>query len=326
MYCPHCGAANVESSARCVSCGAVFFPDTPAWHAAQRGYADLTARYARGELDAAAFQNAHATLAVQDAAGRTWLPSEDADRPYLWEGSAWTPQAVARIAPAPPAGAGSTPAHVAPPAAPVYARQPARTRAAATPRGEPPPAPRQRHRLRGCCLGTLLVLVVLAAAAVWVSPLPEQWGLRKPAAVKAFGENPEPDRGVALELEAELADAGIETTGMYSYVLPYQDASQGAALYVVLDASAGFRFPDSGDQDPVLATMARLAGSPALAEAGVTRIALDYRDVSGAPVVAITAPVVSIQAFARGEITREAFFQHLEAKIDLGSMTEEFVP
>ena len=173
---------------------------------------------------------------------------------------------------------------------------------------------------------SLLVLVVLAAAAVWVSPLPEQWGLRKSATEKAFGANPEPDRGATLELEAELADAGIDTTGMYSYVLPYQDASQGAALYVVLDASAGFRFPDSGDQDPVLATMARLAGSPALAEAGVQRIAIDYRDVSGAPVVAMTAPVSSIQAFSRGEITREAFLQSVEAQVDLSSMTGEFMP
>ena len=200
---------------------------------------------------------------------------------------------MARTAPAPPPGAGASPAYVAPPAAPVHAQQPAQTRSAATTRSEPLPAPRKRHRLRGCCLGTLLVLALLAAAAVWISPLPEQWGLRKPAAVKAFGANPEPDRGAALELQAELADAGIDTTGMYSYVLPYQDASQGAALYAVLDASAGFRFPDAGDQDPVLPTMARLAGSPALAEAGVSRIALDYRDVSGAPVVAMTARLPS---------------------------------
>ena len=317
MYCPHCGAANVETSPQCVGCGAVFLLDTPAWQSAQRGYADLVARYTRGKIDDAGFQNAHASLAVQDAAGRTWLPAEDPDHPYLWDGSAWTPQAVARVAP---------PAYVAPPAAPVHAQQPAQTRAAATPRSEPLPAPRKRHRLRGCCLGTMLVLVLLATAAVWTSPLPEQWGLRKSAAEKAFGANPEPDRGAALELQAELADAGIDTTGMYSYVLPYQDTSQGAALYVVLDASAGFRFPDSGDQDPVLATMARLAGSPALAEAGVTRIAIDYRDVSGTPVLAMTAPIASIQAFSRGEITREAFFQSIEAQVDLGSMTGEFMP
>jgi hypothetical protein len=302
-------------------------PDTPAWQSAQRGYADLTARYSRGEVDAAAFQRAHATLAVLDAAGRTWLPSEDADRPYLWDGAAWTPQAVARIIPdhyarvdgpveALPDGSASVRRRTHVPAAGGTVTTPSTV----------VPAPRKRHRLRGCCLGTLLVLVLLAAAAVWISPLPEQWGLRKSAAEKAFGANPEPDRGAALELEAELQEAGVDTTGLYAYVLPYQDASQGAALYVVLDASAGFRFPDSGDQDPVLATMARLADSPTLAEASVTRIALDYRDVSGSPVVAMTAPVASIQAFARGEITREAFFQDMDAQVDLSSMTEGFLP
>lgn len=331
MFCPHCGAANVETSARCVSCGAIFLPDTPAWQAAQRGYADLTARYARGGLDAAAFQNAHATLAVRDAAGRTWLPSGDPERPYLWDGSTWTPQAVARVALGPPPAPGGVAAAYVPPPAPAsYAQQayapPVEQSARGTaPHSEPPP-PRKRHRLRGCCLGTLLILVLLAAAAVWVSPLPEQWGLRKSAAEQAFGANPEPDRGAAVELEAEMQDAGIDTTGLYAYVLPYQDGRPGGALYAVLDGSQGFRFPEAGDQDPVLAYMANLANSPALAAAGVDRIAIDYRDGSGNQVVAMTAPVASIQAFARGEITREAFFQDLEAQIDLTSMIEGFVP
>ena len=323
MYCPHCGAANVETSPQCVGCGAVFLLDTPAWQSAQRGYADLVARYTRGKIDDAGFQNAHASLAVQDAAGRTWLPAEDPDHPYLWDGTAWAQQLVARVSPASPSMPSAPPAHQTPPAvAPVRGRQSSSGRGTLA----TPPPPKKRHRLRGCCLGTMLVLVLLATAAVWTSPLPEQWGLRKSAAEKAFGANPEPDRGAALELQAELADAGIDTTGMYSYVLPYQDASQGAALYAVLDASAGFRFPDSGDQDPVLATVARLADSPALAEAGVTRIAIDYRDVSGTPVLAMTAPIASIQAFSHGEITREAFLQSIEAQVDLGSMTGEFMP
>lgn len=323
MYCPRCGAANVETSPQCVACGTVFLLDSSAWQSAQRGYADLTARYARGEIDDAAFQSAHVNLAVRDVAGRTWLPAEDVDQPYLWSGEAWVPQAVARISP---------PAQDTPPAQPTYQRPPAVPPARAQQPAPGPatrdaaPPPEKRHRLRGCCLGTLIVLLVLAAAVIWISPLPEQWGLRKPAAVKAFGENPEPDRGAALELEAELSQAGIDTTGLYAYVLPYQDGRTGAALYAVLDASAGFRFPDAGDQNPVLATMANLANSSALAAAGVDRIAIDYRDGSGQQMIALTAPVSSIQAFSRGEMTREAFFQQTDAQIELTSMTEGLLP
>jgi hypothetical protein len=339
MYCPRCGAANIDSSPQCVSCGAAFLLDTPAWQAARRGYADLSARYARGEVDAAAFQSAHATLAVQDAAGRYWLPGEDPDQPYLWDGAAWTPQAVVRLEQPVPSAAGAPPAYPTPVYSATYStQQPVpvypstavreaptagavrRTRAA-----EVPP-PRKRHRLRGCCLGTLLVIVVLAAAGVWVSPLPEQWGLRKSAAEKAFGANPEPDRGAALALTGAMEEAGVDTTGLSVYVLPYQDASRGTVLYAVLDGSQGFRFPEAGEQDPVLAYMAGLANSPALAEAGVNRIAIDYRDSSGAEVVVMTAPVASIQAFSRGEITREVFLQSVEAQVDLGSMVGEFMP
>jgi|GEM_PF-1570974 len=323
MYCPSCGAANVETSPQCVACGAVFLLDTPAWLSAQRGYADLTARYARSEIDNAAFQSAHVNLAVRDAAGRTWLPSEDPERPYLWDGNAWVPQEVARVSPAAPGVPPAQPAYQTPAGVPPARAQ----RSAGGPATrEAPPPPKKRHRLRGCCLGTLIVLFVLAAAVIWVSPLPEQWGLRRPAAEKAFGENPEPDRGASLELEAELAQAGVDTTGLYTYVLPYQDGRTGAALYAVLDGSAGFSFPDAGDQDPVLATMANLANSPALAAAGVDRIAIDYRDGSGEKMIGLTAPVDAIQSFSRGEITREAFFQQMDAQVDLTSMTEGLLP
>jgi len=189
-----------------------------------------------------------------------------------------------------------------------------------------PPAPRKRHRLRGCCLGTLAALLLLAAAAVWISPLPEQWGIRQPASVKVFGEQLEPDRSAELELRAELEQAGLDTTGLYAYVLPYNDGRQGAALYAVLDSSQGFRFPTSSDQNAMLAYMVQLANSPALATAGVDRIALDYRDASGESVLITTAPAESIRKFARGEIGREAFFQELEARTDPGSLTEGVLP
>jgi hypothetical protein len=339
MYCPRCGAANIDSSPRCVSCGAAFLADTPAFQAARRGYADLSARYARGEVDAAAFQRAHATLAVQDAAGRYWLPGEDPDQPYLWDGAAWTPQAVVRLEQPIAGAADAPPAYPTPMYSATYStQQPAPgypsaptqgshgAGAASGTRAAEVPRPRKRHRLRGCCLGTLLVIVVLVAAAVWISPLPEQWGVRKSATEKAFGADPEPDRGAALALADEMEAAGINTTGLSVYVLPYQDASRGAALYAVLDGSQGFRFPEAGDQDPVLAYLAGLANSPALSAAGVNRIAIDYRDSSGAQVVAMTAPVASIQMFSRGEITREVFLQSVEAQVNLGSMTGEFMP
>jgi hypothetical protein len=281
---------------------------------ARQRYADLVARYAGGELDDAAFLEAHAALAMEDAQGRYWLPGEDPRTPFLWDGESWIPQPVALVAPA------SAP----PPApAPAFAAAPPPMPAYAGPAGPPPPAPpiseepKKRHRLRGCCLGTLIVLLLICGAGVFVSPLPQRWGLRRSPAEKAFV--PEPDRGPAVALTAELQEAGVDTTGLYLYVLPYEE-QEGGVLYAVLDGASGFGFARSGDSEPLLDYMTMLAESEAAQRAGVQRIAVDYRDRDGQQVAVLTASSESVLAFGRGEMPLETFMQELEGKVDVVSI------
>ncbi len=317
MQCPLCHAPIAPDATACGSCGATLLRDTPAWQLAQQRYADLVARYTSGEIDEATFQDAQAALAVSDDQGRYWLPGQDPHTPFMWDGQSWRPQPVALVAPEP------SPPPAAPPPGPAYAAPPP-TPAYAGPASAPPPAvlapeePRKSHRLRGCCLGTCLVLALLCAVGVFLSPLPQRWGLRRSPAEKAF--EPEPDRAVGVALSAELEELGVDTTGLYLYMLPYQE-QEGGVLYAVLDGSSGFQFSRSGDSEPILDYMALLAKSEAAQQAGAARIAVDYRDASGEQVAVLTAPTDAVLAFSRGEMTLEVFMQKVEGKMDLTSLS-----
>lgn len=319
MRCPHCHAELAADASSCSTCQALVLENAQPWRLAQQRYDALQARYARNELDNAAFQEAHQTLAVLDAQGRYWLPAKNHDTPFLWHGDSWAPQPVIWA---------SAQANDDPPSGPPPARARAARRSTADPGGNAPrPAdqpPPKRHRLRGCCLGTLLLILVLGAAGVFISPLPQRWGLRRSPAERAF--EPEPDRAASVALTLELEEAGIDTRGLFLYVLPYADGQQGAVLYAVLDDAEGFRFPDRRNPDAVLDYLALLAVAETTSASGVQQVAVDYRDSSGNQIAVLTAPTQAIVAFAQGQMSREDFMQELEGKIDLASLTIGGVP
>jgi hypothetical protein len=306
MQCPRCHASITPDAPACPSCGIALLPTTAAWQLAQERYNDLVARYAQGELDDAAFQDAHAALATPDAHGRYWLPGDDPGIPFLWDGERWAPQQAALVTPQAAAPA------PAPPPVPAYAQP-----ASPPPAAAAPVAPKKRHRLRGCCLGTLLVLLLLCGVGVFISPLPQRWGLRRSPAERAFA--PEPDRAVAVALTTELREAGVDTTGLYLYVLPYEE-QQGSVLYAVLDGSSGFGLNRSTDSEPILDYMGLLAQSEAAQQAGIQRVAVDYRDSEGQQVAVLTASTASVLAFSRGDMPLETFMQELEGKVDVASI------
>lgn len=318
MQCPDCAADVPADSQACHACDAVLFYETSAWVASQDRYDELAARYAERAIDQQGFQSAHASLAQQDAFGRYWLPSQKRDEPYLWDGQAWKLQPVALASPEGTRASYAASAHSPTPRQTVSPQNNAKQSDETSRTPSDAATPKERHRLRGCCLGTCILLLLLCAAGVFVSPLPQRWGLRTSPAEHTF--EPEPDRIASMALAAELDEAGVDTTGLYLYVLPYVERERGAVLYAVLDGTMEFRFP-SRDPSAVLDYMALLAESETVQSASVSRIAVDYRDRSGAQIAVLTAPVDAVLAFSRGEMSQEDFMEALEGKIDVTGLS-----
>lgn len=268
--------------------------------AAERRYRDLEARYRRGELDEATFQQARMECLVRDEYGRSWLPAPEPGRWYLWDGQQWTPY---DDAPSPP------------PIGAVTYRSAAPPRERAT----------QRPGCRGCLLVGLILLLAIGAYGVWRSPLPERWGLRQSAAERLLGE---PDRQIADEIALELSSEGQSSTdGVYFYVLPIE-GGQGRILYTIADASEGFEGIKAmaGSPDALVAYLVSLAESEAVKRAGISRLALDYRDETGAEFGVLTARTEDVLAFSRGAMSREAFMEVLDGRVNLEMLAEEVLP
>jgi hypothetical protein len=139
----------------------------------------------------------------------------------------------------------------------------------------------------------------------------ERLGLREPPAEKLLSGTP--DRAVAEEVLNELHEASIDPTGISLYVLPVEGTDKSVA-YAVLDASKGFNFSFSGDEDPFIGLLERLGTGPAAAEANIERVAIDYRDAGGGSLLLLTAPTDALQAFSKGQIDREALLEAIDGK------------
>ena len=181
----------------------------------------------------------------------------------------------------------------------------------------------RRNGCWGCgCLGVIgaIVAVLLAVGGVvaWNSNLPERLGVRQSPAQRLLSGPP--DRQAAQEIVDDLAAAGLDTRGMWVYVLPIEGKPYRAA-YAVLDASQGFRFERGGGGDAVPDHLVQLASGESIDALNVGRIGIDYRDEEGNPVIALTAPTAVIQAYGRGEIPPEALMASLEGKLDLQALT-----
>lgn len=186
----------------------------------------------------------------------------------------------------------------------------------------------EQRKRNGClrcgCLSaigaTVLVLLVVGGVIAWNSNLPERLGVRESPAQRLLSGPP--DRQAAQQIMDDLAAAGVDTRGMWIYVLPVENKPYRVA-YAVLDAAEGFHFERGGGGDAVLDHLVQLASGGSIDALNIGRIGIDYRDEEGNPVIALTAPTAVIQAYGRGEIPPEALMSSLEGKLDLQTLTGE---
>jgi hypothetical protein len=183
----------------------------------------------------------------------------------------------------------------------------------------------EQPRRRGCwwcgCLSAgaiLAVLLVVSGAIAWNSNLPERLGVRQSPAQRLLSGPP--DREAAQQIVDDMAAAGMDTRGMWVYVLPVEGQTYRVA-YAVLDAGEGFHFGRGREGDAVLDYLVQLASGESVDALNIGRVGIDYRDEEGNPVIALTAPTAVIQAYARSEIPQEALMASLEGKLELDALT-----
>jgi len=299
MRCPHCGAELPEGSTFCSRCGNHLTPTEDPYAVARGRYRELQERLRRREIDQATFQREHGQLVVRDSSGQSWLPAPNEGEWYLWDGQSWAVQQV-------DLGTAEQPAWDEEPRA-----RPAR----------PIRRAKRKHPIRRAIFVTFLLIALLACGAVALkTPLLETIGLRKPLAERVFGQTP--NRQAAEAIMGDLEQAGLDTQGVSLYVLPYGDRDASVALGV-LDASQGFRFDRTSDEDPVLEYLQSLALGESAQRHGIDRVAVQYRDEKGEAPLIVTASTESIARFARGEITRQELLQAIDAQVDIAALVAE---
>lgn len=189
-----------------------------------------------------------------------------------------------------------------------------------------PAAKGKPKKRKGCffwgCLSTLGIIVIAALLiGIFVFKVPLRMGLVKPAAERMLSHTP--DRETALKVMADFKQAGLNTTGVEMYVIPEKDSDK-SVLLTVLDSSKGFHFSNSGTTDPVSDYLVKLANSSSAY--GINRVAFEYRDSEGKSLVDVTAATDVILKYAKGQITKDAFYKAIDAKIDLSQFATSGVP
>lgn len=191
------------------------------------------------------------------------------------------------------------------------------TPSAPTPSAPTPAGARKPKKKRGCfvqgCLtliGLLAVLVLVVAALLF--RVPQQLGLA-PSGARLLGGTP--DRAGAASILAQVRKAGVDTTGLSLYVLPVK--GQGGTLaYAVLDASAGFTFPTGVAANPLPGLFETLVNGPAVDEANVREVAIEYRGPDGHRLGVLTASTDVIRQFIAGTIDEKTFSARLHGDVD----------
>jgi hypothetical protein len=169
----------------------------------------------------------------------------------------------------------------------------------------------------------LAVLLVFVGYVVFSrTDVPARLGLREPAVERLLSG--EPDRQAAQMFIEELQATGLDTQGMYLYVLPIEGQSYSLA-YAVLDASAGFHFNSTAEGDGVTDLLTRMAASDTAGAYGVGRVAIEYRNMAGTRILTLTAPADVIRDFANGTISQDAFMQALEGEFDAQELYGELL-
>jgi len=174
----------------------------------------------------------------------------------------------------------------------------------------------------GCLLLLLLLLLLAVAGGALYLQVPQKLGLLQSPAERLLSKTP--DREAAATILQDLRQAGLSTTGMELYVLPYLDGD-GAMAYAVLDMSQGFTFPQS-TTDPVVDFLKSLAQGEATQRYGVKRVAVELRTEEGGSPITVTASTRAIQDYANGRISRAALMEAIDGKMDLVSLVKEVYP
>ena len=171
--------------------------------------------------------------------------------------------------------------------------------------------------LKGILIFFVVLLLVIGAVVANALGLPRKWGL-VPSKAESVFDTKAPDRVAAAELKAEVAKAGIATTGMEVIVLP-EKSGQGSAAYVVLDASRGFQFASTQGGNPFLNTLAAMAKSEAAKKNGIDHAAFEYRDGKGRSIAVFAVSTKDAADFADGKMTREQFMAKVGGRIDIAN-------
>src|SRR5208283_5597563 len=108
-------------------------------------------------------------------------------------------------------------------------------------------------------------------------------------------------------------NAGVDTTGLTAYVFPEKN-SKNSMLLTVADSSQGFDFSNYGTIDPIPEFLVQLANSSSTYN--IDRVAFEYLDDDGNPVIDVTAPTATILQYSSGQISETAFLKAIDAKID----------
>lgn len=179
-----------------------------------------------------------------------------------------------------------------------------------------PPATQKKKR-GGCrtgCLWLLGILVLLTALAlVVIFDVPSRLGLRTSDFEKTFPSGPLPDAGESVAEDFEAA--GQSPDGLTVYVLPIRDTEQSLA-YVILDQSKGYKSAEEGE-NPLKDAFVMAANSKAAQEAGVTYVAVEFREADGSTLMVMAAPVDAIKQLDAGTMSDEQFSDVVGAKGNL---------
>jgi hypothetical protein len=183
-----------------------------------------------------------------------------------------------------------------------------------------PPVPQKKRKRHGCLISFGIFLLLIGFALAVVFDLPMRLGLISSPAAKMFTEPADPEARAVLTQEFE--QAGQPTKGISFYVLPYKDRGYSLA-YVVLDQSQGYRYVDTGFDNPIFATFQLVARSKAVQQAQIYRVAVEFREPDGSTLCVMTAPVFAIQQYAAKTIDKKQFFLQMDGHGNLAKIFKD---
>jgi hypothetical protein len=184
------------------------------------------------------------------------------------------------------------------------------------------PKKRKGCFLWGCLTVVGIIVVVALGLSITVFKVPQKIGLVKPATERLLSQTP--DRQTALSLKTDFQKAGISTKGVDLYVIPEKNTDNKSVLLAVLDSSKGFYFSTNGTQDAISDYLVKLAKTSSTY--GIERVAFQYLDSDGQPVVAVTASTNVILKYSSGQMSKTDFMKAIDAKLDISEIAKPSFP